>query len=319
MEILASAYSVPATRIENEQLREFMDTSDEWIRERTGIKTRHVVTDQRNFDLAYDVAKQLLEKSTVTADQLDFIIVATMSPDYATPAEANRLQAALNANHAFAFNLNVACAGFEYALHVADRLMTSPTVHQGLVIGSEVLSRLVDWHDRRTAVLFADGAGGVLVSDQGAPVQAVDLKSFGDTEMVLLAGEQANQSPLADAQAQASPYFKMNGRAVYQFAISEVPRSINRALEQANLTTDDIDWFLLHQANARIVQSVNKKLKVAEAKFPINIDEYGNTSAASVPILLAQLAESGQLKRGQKIVLSGFGGGLSVGSLIMTY
>ena len=128
--------------------------------------------------------------------------------------------------------------------------------------------RLVDWHDRRTAVLFADGAGGVLVSDQGAPVQAVDLKSFGDTEMVLLAGEQANQSPLADAQAQASPYFKMNGRAVYQFAISEVPRSINRALEQANLTTDDIDWFLLHQANARIVQSVNKKLKVAEAKFP---------------------------------------------------
>lgn len=158
-----------------------------------------------------------------------------------------------------------------------------------------------------------------LISDQGAPVQAVDLKSFGDTEMVLSAGAQGNQSPFADAVEEPSAYFKMNGRAVYQFAISEVPRSIQRALDQAEMTTDDIDWFLLHQANARIVQSVNKKLKVTADKFPINIDEYGNTSAASVPILLAQLAEGGRLKRGQKLVLSGFGGGLSVGSLIMTY
>lgn len=320
MEILASAYSVPATRIENDQLRQYMDTSDDWIKERTGIKARHVVTNQKNFDLAYDVAQQLLAKAQVAADQLGFIIVATMSPDYATPAEANRLQAALQADHAFAFNINVACAGFEYALHVADRLMTSPTVHQGIVIGSEVLSRLVDWHDRRTAVLFADGAGGVLINDQGFPVQAVDLKSFGDTEMALVAGEQTNHSPFAEApSAKPSPFFKMNGRAVYQFAISEVPRSINRALTQAAVAVDDVDWYLLHQANARIVQSVTKKLKADPAKFPINIDEHGNTSAASVPILLAQLAEDGRLQRGQRLVLSGFGGGLSVGSLIVTY
>lgn len=200
----------------------------------------------------------MLEKSTVTADQLDFIIVATKRPDTATPAEANRLLPALNANHAFAFNLNVACAGLAYALHVAARQQPSPTVHLRLELGSVLLSRLVAWQARRTAVLFAAGAGGVLVRALRAPVLPVALCSFGALEMVLLAGELPNHAPFADALPQPSPYFKKHGRAVTQFAISVHSRSINRALELPNQPTEAIAWFLLHLPNARIVQSEHK-------------------------------------------------------------
>ena len=315
MRIDATAHYVPEKVITNDDLSQWLETSDEWIYSRTGIHERHVVTTETNFDLSLNVAQQLLTQTNVPAADLAFIIVATMSPDYATPGEANRLQAAIGATQAFALNINVACSGFVYALELAARLLK--TGQHGLVIGSEVLSRLVDWQDRRTAVLFADGAGGVLVSgDDQMPT--ADLRSFGDTDLALTAGQQAPSSRFTPAQP-TQPFFAMDGRAVYQFAIREVPASLHRALSAAQLEPSAIDWYLLHQANARMLASIAKKLKVEPNRFGQNIEHYGNTSAASIAILLSEMVANRQIKRGDRLALAGFGGGLSVGSLILTY
>lgn len=315
MHIDATAHYVPEKIITNDDLSQWLETSDDWIYSRTGIHERHVVTTETNFDLSLNVAQQLLAKSDVSATDLTFIIVATMSPDYATPAEANRLQAAIGATQAFALNVNVACSGFVYALEIAARLLQSG--QHGLVIGSEVLSRLVDWQDRRTAVLFADGAGGVLVTGDDQILTA-DLRSFGDSELALTAGQQAPTTQFGPAP-QNQPFFAMDGRAVYQFAIREVPASLNRALTAAQMAPSAIDWYLLHQANARMLTSIAKKLDVESERFGQNIEHYGNTSAASIAILLSEMVANHQIKRGDRLALAGFGGGLSVGSLILTY
>lgn len=299
MHIEGTAMQVPHRVVTNAELSLSLDTSDEWIRQRTGIARRHVAAGETTYSLAVAVAEQLLATTHVAAEALDFIIVATMSPDYQTPSEANRVQAAIAATNAYALSVNVACAGFVYALDIAAHLLAG-TATCGLVIGSEVLSKLVDWRDRSTAVLFGDGAGGVLVRDDGQPLPPADLHSFGDTELVLAAGA-----------AQGAPYFTMNGRAVYQFAIREAAASIAR-LPAA-------DWYLVHQANARIIAAIGRKLHLAAAQLPMNLAEYGNTSAASIPILLHELAAAGRIRRGHTMTLCGFGGGLSVGSLTLTY
>jgi 3-oxoacyl-[acyl-carrier-protein] synthase-3 len=278
-----------------------MATSDEWIRQRTGIRERRIAETETTYSLALGVAQQLLAKSHCTAAELDFVLVATMSPDYLTPSEANRLQAALGATNAFALNLNAACAGFVYALDMAAHLLAGQA-QCGLVIGSECLSRLVDWDDRATAVLFGDGAAGVLVKADAQPLPPADLRSFGDLELVLQAGA-----------ATGRPFFQMNGRAVYQFAIREAPASISR-LGQA-----PCDWYLIHQANARIIEAIGRKLALPPERLPLNLANYGNTSAASIPLLLNDMVTDGRIQRGQRLLLCGFGGGLSVGSLILTY
>jgi len=304
MHIVTSAMTVPENVVTNDQLAEIMPTSDEWIRTRTGIRERHIATAESNYSLGLSVSQQLLANANLDATQLDFIIVATMSPDYATPGEANRIQAAIGASSAFAFNINVACSGFVYAMHLADKLLQNG--HYGIVIGSEVLSRLVDWQDRSTAVLFGDGSGGVLLKGDEAAAPVVDLLSLGDTDLSLKAGGEGK-------------YFAMNGRAVYQFAIREVPNSIQRVLTQAEMVPDQIDWVLLHQANARIIESVAKKLQLPPERFLQNIADFGNTSAASIPMLLHQAIQAHTIQRGQQLVLSGFGGGLSVGTMLLRY
>ncbi|MHA3065015.1 beta-ketoacyl-ACP synthase III [Lacticaseibacillus saniviri] len=304
MHIVTSAMTVPENVVTNDQLAEIMPTSDEWIRTRTGIRERHIATAESNYSLGLSVSQQLLASANLDATQLDFIIVATMSPDYATPGEANRIQAAIGASSAFAFNINVACSGFVYAMHLADKLLQNG--HYGIVIGSEVLSRLVDWQDRSTAVLFGDGSGGVLLKGDEAAAPVVDLLSLRDTDLSLKAGGE-------------DKYFAMNGRAVYQFAIREVPNSIQRVLTQAEMVPDQIDWVLLHQANARIIESVAKKLQLPPERFLQNIADFGNTSAASIPMLLHQAIQAHTIQRGQQLVLSGFGGGLSVGTMLLRY
>lgn len=316
--ITHSAKAIPQRVVTNDELATFMDTSDEWIHSRTGIHSRHVVESENTSDLAIDVAQQLLKKANLAATDLDFIIVATMSPDSFSPNTASIVQGAIGATNAFAYDVSAACSGLVFAMSTAAALLTA-RYQRGLVIGAEVLSKIVDWDDRATAVLFGDGAAGVLMerTEQTVGLLAEDLISIGNLGHTLTAGTVANANHFAGEITPAHPYFAMDGREVYNFATREVPASLERALAQANLTADDIDLYLLHQANSRIIKSIARRFGQDIAKFPMNMEEYGNTSAASIGILLDELKEAGKVHAGQKIALVGFGGGLTLGTMLI--
>ena len=314
------AHYAPNQIVTNDDLAKIMDTSDEWISSRTGIKKRHISYDESTSDLATKVAKCLLDKADLSADEIDFIIVATITPDSLMPSTAARVQANIGAVNAFAFDLAAACSGFIFALATAEKLISSGAYQKGLVIGSETLSKVVDWSDRGTAVLFGDGAGGVLLESTSsrhflAESQKTD-GSRGDNLTSCLIGL---SSPFAE-RAEDKKYLTMDGRAIFDFAIRDVAQSINETIEASPLDVDEIDYFLFHQANERILNKMAKKIGVSRDKIPANMMEYGNTSAASVPILLSECVEQGLVKLdgSQKILLSGFGGGLTWGTLIVT-
>ncbi|MDO4903018.1 MAG: beta-ketoacyl-ACP synthase III [Limosilactobacillus sp.] len=309
----------PQRVVTNDDLSQLMDTSDEWIKERTGISQRHISSGENTSDLATKVGEKLLAQSGWSANDVDLIIVATMSPDSYTPSTAAIVQGRLGADHAVAFDLSAACSGFVYALTVAGSMLQSPQFNKAMVIGSEVLSKIVDWKDRSTAVLFGDGAGGVLLTatdDQYYLGQ--DLTTFGKMNDKIVAGQTTVSSDFPHEITGLTP-FKMDGRSVYKFSTHEVTESIKRAVEDAQIDLDQVDHFVLHQANARIITQVAKRLNQPLEKFPVNIDQYGNTSAASEPILLADCIEKGVIKRGDTLALAGFGGGLTVGTIIIKY
>lgn len=314
------AHYVPEQVVTNQDLAQIMDTSDEWISSRTGIKQRHISKSESTSDLATEVAKSLLEKAGLTADELDFIILATITPDSMMPSTAARVQANIGAHKAFAFDLTAACSGFIYALSTAEKFLASGRFQRGLVIGSETLSKAVDWSDRSTAVLFGDGAGGVLLEAcERQHFLAESLYSDGSRSECLTYGETALASPFSDQEALAS-FLKMDGRAIFDFAIRDVTKSIKQTIEASPLEASDLDYLLLHQANIRILDKMARKIGVDRDKLPANMMEYGNTSAASIPILLSECVEKGMihLDGSQKILLSGFGGGLTWGTLIVT-
>ncbi|WEV37145.1 beta-ketoacyl-ACP synthase III [Lactobacillus sp. ESL0677] len=319
LKITQTAHYVPPKVVTNDDLTTMMDTSDEWISSRTGIKQRHLAQGEQTSDLAVKVANQLLEQANCPAEQIDFIIVATMSPDYLTPATAAIVQGKIGAKNALAFDINAACSGFIYALALADKLLT--TYQRGIVIGAEVLSKLVDWQERSTAVLFGDGAGGVLVEQ--SPQQSLiaeDLTAYGQDGQTLTAGYQPLDSAFnQDPVALHKHYFEMDGRAVYRFATHEVPASIDRTLAKAEWQLNDVDWFILHQANGRILTSIAHHLGVPEEKFLCNVAKYGNTSAASVPLLLDEAVTVGKIKPQQRLILSGFGGGLTAATVAIIF
>ncbi|MCW0953141.1 ketoacyl-ACP synthase III [Weissella ceti] len=316
--INATASVVPEKCLTNDELATMVETSDEWIRTRTGIQQRYVATHETTTDLAVSVAEKLLITTGWSAEDLDFIIVATMSPDTLTPSVSAGVQGRLGANNAFAMDMGAACAGFIYALSTATMLLQT-RYQKGLVIGAETLSRLVDWEDRRTAVLFGDGAAGVAISQthNETGLLAEHLSSFGELGHFLTAGQIAQESPFFEHKTQYPFAFNMDGRQVYNFATAEVPKAILAALQKARVTIDEVDYFICHQANARIIQSIANHLDQSIEKFPMNMAQYGNTSAASVGLLLHELNENGLLKTGQTIVLAGFGGGLTVGALVI--
>ncbi|HCH60153.1 MAG TPA: 3-oxoacyl-ACP synthase [Leuconostoc lactis] len=317
LKIVASARQVPSRLVTNDELSTMMETNDDWIYTRTGIRQRQVVTTENTSDLAIQVAEQLLAKAQVSAESLDFIIVSTMSPDSLSPSTAAIVQGAIGANRAFAFDLSAACSGLVYGMSVASSLL-STRYRRGLVIGAEVLSKLVDWQDRTTAVLFGDGAAGVLVETTAEAIGLLseELRTFGDKGDNLVAGRIGNANPFSGDITPADPYFHQNGREVYNFATREVPDALAAAFTKAQLSADDVDYYLLHQANARIVSTIAKRFGQPETKFPTNMASNGNTSAASIGILLDELVESGQVHAGQTIALVGFGGGLTVGAQI---
>lgn len=313
------AHFAPDQVIHNDDLARIMETSDEWIASRTGIRKRHIVTNQETSHLATEVAKSLLEKSQVSASEIDFIIVATITPDSNMPSTAARVQAAIGANRAFAYDLSAACSGFVFALATAEKLIASGAYQKGLVIGAEVLSKTVDWSDRSTAVLFGDGAGGVLLESSTEPhFLSESLHSDGSRGLSLTSGAIGLHSPFSEKE-EDEPHLKMDGRAIFEFAIRDVTKSIGQLMEENQMDSNKIDYFLMHQANYRILEKMAKKLGVPIEKFPANMMEYGNTSAASIPLLLSECVQDGKIRLdgSQTVLMSGFGGGLTWGTLII--
>ena len=314
------AHYSPTQVISNQDLSERMDTSDEWIASRTGIRKRHISQTETTSDLAAEVAKRLLKKSGLAAEQLDFIFVATISPDSMMPSTAARVQAKVGADKAFAFDVTAACSGFVFALATAEKFIRSGQYKRGLVIGSETLSKVIDWEDRTTAVLFGDGAGGVLLeSSEQQTFLAESLYTDGSRGEVLQSSFVGLSSPYSNKEVDHK-YLSLDGRAVFDCAIRDVAKSIQSLLATAPVAVDEIDYFFLHQANDRILDKIAKKIGVPREKLPANMMEYGNTSAASIPILLSECVDQGLIKLdgSQTILLSGFGGGLTWGTLLVT-
>lgn len=319
LQIFQTAHYVPKKVLTNEDLSKMMDTSDEWIYSRTGIKTRHIVETENTSDLCINVARQLLDKANISPEQIGFILVATMTPDYQSPSVACQVQGAIDAYQAFAFDLTAACAGFVYALHTAKGLLHDlPADQVGMIIGGETLSKVVNWQDRTTSVLFGDAAAGVLVrSSEELGIIKSRCYADGHYAQSLTSGFIANQSPFSLSQEIIPDKLTMNGRDIFDFTTRTVANSLDEFLGDLKTT---IDYFLLHQANVRILDIMAKKLKVDRAKFLQNMEYYGNSSAASIPLLLSESVEKKiiQLGSNQKLVFSGFGGGLSYGHILTT-
>lgn len=320
--LIATASSAPEQVITNDDLAKIVDTSDEWITQRTGIKKRHISAGENTSTFVIDVARQLLDRASVNAEDIDLIIVASVTPDYGTPSLACMVQKEIGAVNAIAFDVVAACSGFMFALSVADKYIKTGVYQNAIVIGGETLSKIVDWTDRSTCVLFGDGAGGAYVEKaEKEGIICEDIGSAGDKYEILTEGYTGCSNPFSNVEKGIDPlwYANMNGREVFKFATKKVIKSLEKVLEETNLTTEDIKYFIPHQANARIVEVISNKLKIPFDKFYMNMAEYGNTSSASIPIALNELNEKGLIERGDKIVLTGFGGGMSWGTMVIVW
>lgn len=310
MRILGTGSALPKRVVKNEELTQFVDTSDEWIKTRTGISTRRVITTETLEELGAQAAKNALENAGLSANDLDLIICSTVQGDQITPALGCLIQRAIGAKCP-AFDLNAACPGFEYALDVAESYIASGRARNILVVSSESVSYLCNWTDRSTRVLFGDGAGAAVVGQGGDYLSSHFVCEGGDE--VLRAPMPNGNSPFTQRPVSWSGLY-MNGPEVYKFAVAGSIRDIRTVVEQAGITMDEVGHFVLHQANLRIIEAVRTRLKQPKEKFPHNIEHYGNTSSASVPILLDELNRAGALQKGEIVVLSAFGAGLCTGA-----
>ncbi|MGL9748144.1 beta-ketoacyl-ACP synthase III [Enterococcus sp. DIV0170] len=311
--IIATARYLPEKVVTNDDLAEWMDTSDEWIQSRTGIKQRHIAEVENTSDMCFQVAKKLVDKAAIDPMDLDFIIVATMSPDYTSPSVACQVQGQLGAKQAMAFDVTAACAGFVYALATAENFVRSG-MKRGIVIGGEKTSKLLDWQDRSSAVLFGDGAAGVLLEANEEPsIMKQMLRADGERANALTSGYRKN-SNIFHEEAETSTGLSMDGRGIWNFALNDVTKSLKEFIGE-----ETVDYYLLHQANKRIIEKIARKMNEPIEKFPMNLMNYGNTSAASIPILLDELVEANilSLNSNQKVVLTGYGGGLAWGNLLI--
>lgn len=311
---------VPQNTVTNDDLSKIVDTNDEWISSRTGIKRRHFSTGENTSDLAARSAEKMLERAGVLPEDVELIIVASVSADYGTPSTACLVQAKIGAVNAVAFDIGAACSGFIFALSTADKFIKSGVYKNALVIGSEVLSKCADFTDRGTCVLFGDGSGGAFLERSEEPgIIAEDLGSDGARGLSLTLGLKEVVSPYCEGTRDEHRFIEMDGRAIFDFATRTVPKTIKKILEKADLTTDDVDFVISHQANARIIEVVSRKIKVPMDKFYLNMDEYANTSSASIPIVLNEMWEKGIIKEGNTLLLAGFGAGLTWGSMLIKF
>ena len=320
--VIATAAKAPEQVITNEDLSKIVDTSDEWISQRTGIKERRISAGENTSVLVTDVAKQLLERAEVSPESIDLIIVASVTPDYGTPSLACMVQKEIGAVNAVAFDVVAACSGFMFALSTADKYIKSGMFENAIVIGGETLSKIVDWTDRSTCVLFGDGAGGAYVEkSQEAGIVNENLGSDGALYEILTEGYSncSNAFNEVPAEVDSKWYVYMNGREVFKFATKNVVKSMKKVIEEAQLDKEEIKYIVPHQANMRIVEVVSRKIGIPMDKFYMNMDRYGNTSSASIPIALNELNERGLIERGDKVMLSGFGGGMTWGTMLIIW
>lgn len=317
--ICGTGSALPEKIVTNDDLSQIMDTSDEWIRSRTGIERRHLAVEETLTSLAVQAAENALKEAGMQADALDMIIAATLSADKICPSLSCELQRELGAVNAVAFDINAACSGFMFALQTADAYIRCGQYKNILIVGGEILSKLMDWNDRSTCVLFGDGAGAAVVTaDETCGILGSVQGSDGAKGEALCCENRKNNNPYVSNKSVPS-YVSMNGQEVYKFAVRTVPKAIEEAIQKAGLMVEDIDLFVIHQANIRIIESVSKRLKVPMEKFPTNLENCGNISAGSVPILLDQVNRSGKIRQGDKIVLAGFGAGLTWGASVLTW
>jgi 3-oxoacyl-[acyl-carrier-protein] synthase-3 len=293
-----------------------LETSDEWIVERTGIKARHFAApDVCSSDLAVEAARQAMRAANVDASSIDLIIVATSTPDMVFPSVACIVQQKLGVGGCPAFDVQAVCSGFVYALTVADAMIKTGSAKRALVIGSEVFSRILDFSDRTTCVLFGDGAGAVVLEASDEPgLLACDLHADGQyVDILCVPGHVSGGKVLGD------PVLKMDGKAVFKLAVGVLESTARATLAKANMSDADIDWLIPHQANIRIMQSTAKKLKLPIEKLIVTVDQHGNTSAASIPLALDESVRSGKIKRGDIVMLEGVGGGFTWGAVLLKY
>lgn len=316
--ILGTGSYLPENIVSNDDLAKYMDTSDEWISSRTGIRFRHISNKETAAEIAYYAAASALKHSGILAENIDLIIAATITADCLTPSMSCILQEKLGAVNAVCFDINAACSGFIFAMNTAHMYLQAGMARYALVLGVEVLSSILDWTDRSTCVLFGDGAGAAVLGPGEYGIQDFIMGSDGSHGKALLCSGRPLRNLYSNEEA-ANPYVHMDGQAVFRFAVRQVPECIEQLLKRSSTSIHEIKYFVLHQANIRIIQSVAKRLQVNIEKFPMNISECANTSSASIPILLAELDKEGKLQRGDKIILSGFGGGLTWGAVLIEW
>ncbi|MBR5308361.1 MAG: ketoacyl-ACP synthase III [Clostridia bacterium] len=315
IKILGTGSYLPEKVLTNDDLSKIVDTNDEWISQRVGVKERHVSETETAADFAIEASRRALEKSGITAQEIDLIVCATISSETLCPTVAGMVQAAIGASCP-AFDVSSACSGFLFALDTAAAFIDRGGVRNALVIGSERLSKLVDWSDRSTCVIFGDGAGAAVIG-KGDNYLAHLLYTSGGNEVIEIPSF-GGSSPFYKNELK-HPYIFMDGQETFKFAVKKIVDDVNAVLEMANLTIDDIAYIVPHQANIRIIDYAAKRLKISTDKIFVNIDKVGNTSAASVPIALSELCNSGKLKKGDKIIMCAFGGGLSSAACIIEW
>lgn len=317
-EIIGHGHCLPKKVVTNEDMAKIVETSDEWISTRTGIKQRHLVEDELTSDLAFGAAEMALKTAKITAEDLDLVIVATVTPDNTTPGVAGRLSGRLGMRlGAPALDISAACSGFVYALTIADNMMRLGQIKTALIIGAESLSKITDWSDRNTCVLFGDGAGAIIIraseqegTNKDTGVLATKIYADGThfDSLKTLGGVASTQTP---------GYLYMDGKEVFKFAVNALAQAAEEVMEMAGVSSSEIDWLVPHQANIRIINGVGQKMELPEEKVIVTVTNHGNTSAASIPLALSENFENGKIKKGDLAVLTAMGAGFTWGGAIV--
>jgi len=317
--IIGTGSYLPEKVLNNHDLEKQVDTSDEWIRERTGIKERHIAADtETTRDLAVAAARQAMEMAGKSVDDIDLIVLATTTPNNVFPSTACQVQHELGISGCAAFDLQAVCTGFIYALGVADKFIRSGTHHCALVIGAETLSRILDWNDRGTCILFGDGAGAVVVEASESPgILSTHLHADGRYEKLLHVPFGVSQGYQNLLQGEA--YMQMKGNEVFRMAVNTLGRIADETLKHNNMSKSEVDWLVPHQANIRIIKAAAKKLAIDMDRVVVTVDTHGNTSAASVPLALDTAVRDGRIKKGETVMMEAFGGGFTWGSALLKF
>lgn len=317
LHIVSTGKALPKQQVSNDDMRKFVDTSDEWIQSRTGIKTRYFSAGEKNYELATRAARAAMKKGKIYPEEIGAIVIATMTPDYIMPSTACMVQKELGLDEeVMAFDINAACSGFLYGLKICKGLLDSIEKKYVLLIGSEQMSRILDFSDRSTCVLFGDGAGAAIVEASDEHTYLGKSWSRGDRDALFCPGV---GNEVGKEEATEISKVSMEGSAVFRFAVSAMKDGIDWILEKEGIEIEDVDYILCHQANARILSHVQKKYKIPKEKVFMNLQHYANTSAASIPIALDEMLEEGLIKEGMKIISVGFGGGFTWAAALLTF